>query len=342
MNCFCTMQEHQLHFDDWCFERRRNPDRMTYNSLDVEDMMSLRNADWWFDFVTRLHEESLSVLAKEFGVKTPALLEALLEGTPREVVQAEFWWPEADRMHQSGVPIVEIGGMFRRSPADLRLALENRAVVKRKKKRKQLSELVPVRRRVARESSRSAPSRKRRRLVRPDSDVFVTATPLPAEPAARKVRRKKVDSLHGKVIEIDPTKVDVTEMLDAISTPQSPSVQPSVPPTVGPEITVLPSAPVLVEDEPAIAQKDFATAADTQRVDIEHCSPAETLPGPAVVEPPSMVGTPMTTGWRIRVNGQEQPMVVLASNPADAAHRFAEVLGDTAMQCAELYSTAVL
>ncbi|MEL6346694.1 MAG: hypothetical protein AAFV53_26510 [Myxococcota bacterium] len=82
--------------------------------------MSLRDADWWVPFVTRLQEEPLNHLIVEYDLdEESVVLELTRSGTSRALIE-QLWWPEVVRQHHDGVPLREIARRFHTRPRRLR------------------------------------------------------------------------------------------------------------------------------------------------------------------------------------------------------------------------------
>ena len=363
--------------------------------------MSLRDADWWILFVTRLQEESLDSLARELAVSADDLLAALLESGSSAKPQETFWWPEVLRMHEAESPVERIADRFKLPTAKLAVALgvvptpsahtpkatSTRELTLPKVTKTKTKTKTKLRRHAKatnalpkpRTQENVSPTRRsgRKRFVRPDAIAEEFNAEGAAPPKPKRRRKKKPDSLHGAVIEVDPSKLDLSDLL-----PPPPADQPHleplpesrkmpvqflVPKATASEPTTEVVEPVaelfaepVVEPVAELFAELFAeliaepVAEPTVELVAElYVEPvaepvAEWSGSGALVSasvPPSVVaqsGPSSVLGWRIRVDGIEQAAVVVAPDIVTAACRFRDLLGVSALQCADLYPTPLL
>jgi len=302
--------------------------------------MSLTEQRWWQDFVRRLQGESLSALAREFGVSKKSALAELLLIPMADNIREMPWWPEARRQLETEA---DLGLVAHRFDCDQRSLLDGldqeselrglppmiddvpdgpkvhlRRFSRRDLPVKSVLEGGSLGRQLPTNQSESKPSPARlgrRRIVRRDREDF-------EEPATSKKsvsrRSRSERSLHGKVKHIPVNDVDLAVFLpdEALS---SETLKP-----------VVSNAAVLPSDAPSHGQELSKGNDKTsgERTSTNNKSDAVLKSSHSLAQPP--------LGWRLRLDGEEVPVLVVADNIAHAAMIFAEHVGAEAMTRAEL------
>lgn len=317
--------------------------------------MSLQDADWWFLFVTRLQDESLDSLAQELDVSVDDLLSELLK-SGSDNPQATIWWSEVQRMHRAGSSLEAIATRFKTSTEKMAEALgvplpaaepaSPMPVKTRRRRRAKATGALPKPRTL--ESDPPTRRRGRKRIVRPEAIAEELGADAAAPVKPKRRRKKKPDSLHGAVIEVDPSKLDLSELLPPSPTDQ-PHLEPlpesrkvSVPfPTWDTDAPDVVAKPVLEQvAEPVLAQ--VTVPAPAGFVEPVPASVAEVVSEHADEEVVPRAVQGIVLGWRLRVDGIEQELVVVAPDIVTAATRFRDLLGASAMARADLYPTPIL
>ena len=196
------------------------------------------------------------------------------------------------------------------------------------------------------------PGRRRRRgrlrLVRPDE--LEERTLEPASP--RRSPRKPKSSPHSEVRVIAPDTLDLSELISAPEETAEPAPKLAVlaapvseapthqvapkpddsshaPPTSAPPTSAPLSEPAAVAVAPIVAQAPVARP------------PARPKP-PKAVAPKAAPAMSGGMAWRIRIDGSDHAMVVIAGDILQATDLFAEQLGRAALRNADIYSTPLL
>ena len=316
--------------------------------------MSLKNNDWWPPFIRRLQKESLADLCLEFGLIEEAVIPELIEESRGRPLIEAIWWEEARRQVDSGESIRFVarrfGTHFRRmrkamarsggrnrknAPASPQLMpprveriepLSEEPRQPQSKPRRPLTTSLPKR---AEEEVPEISSRRRRRgrlrLVRPEH----TDERAPEPEVPSRSPRKLKSSPHSKVRVIDVDDVDLSELL----------VEPPAPPRAAPEPPALrvveptPAEPSVIAFAPAVEAEPVAVALSIARPDDAVL---------ADLEPRSAARAQHESAWRVRVDGAEQPLVVVAADILQAAEMFAARLGVDALRRADIYAVPLL
>jgi hypothetical protein len=194
--------------------------------------------------------------------------------------------------------------------------------------------------RLGEDSAPEPPGKRRRRgrlrLVRPD-DIDDRA---PEAPLPRRAPRKPKVSPHSEVRVIAPDAVDLSELISKSENPLE----------VAPKAQE-PEAPVAValvpdpEPEKAVTSKAKPVSAPA----VNAAAPLVIVPqSPRPVPPrapvPQVTSAALTGGfaWRVRIDGAEQTLVVVAEDILTATELFVEQLGREALRSADIYSTPLL
>lgn len=331
--------------------------------------MSLKDNDWWPPFVRRLQKESLADLCLEFGLIEEAVIPELIEDSRGRPLVEAVWWAEARRQINAGESIRFVARRFGTHFRRMRKAMARSGG--RSKEVREAPQLPPPRverievvtegprapqgkprlplspslpKRAEEEAPESSSRRRRRgrlRLVRPDLIEEQAAEPeVPSRPL-----RKAKSSPHSKVRVIDIDDVDLSELL--VEPPATPRVVPD-PPKLR-IVKPTPEAPtpeVPTPEAPAVeAPTPEAPTPEAPAVEAEPAAPVVVPPrAPAPVAPASrsVAHAQHESAWRVRVDGAEQPLVVVAEDILQAAEMFAAQLGIDALRRADIYSTPLL
>jgi hypothetical protein len=188
--------------------------------------------------------------------------------------------------------------------------------------------------------------RGRLRLVRPD-DIDDRA---PDPPPPRRAPRKPKVSPHSEVRVIAPDALDLSELILAPEVPvavapkndkpAAPVAVALVPPTEPAKVASAQAPPIPAAVIPAAV----IPAAVIPAAVIPVVAPLPARPKPPQAAVPKVTPAAMRTGvaWRVRIDGSEQSMVVVAEDILKATELFVEQLGREALRSADIYSTPLL